>query len=321
MGSNTWLSASPAWSTNATLTGSISSSTIAVPDGTLRIANQYASIDSRVRVHTNPAFVDAISNHNIALSLISPESKYCKVLSADDWLTPDCLEKMVRVAETHPQVGIIGSYQSRGKEVRWQGLGLGTEVISGREICRLELLSRVSVFGNPTSSLYRSDLVRSTSAFFPHSMAHADTSAFFKHLRGCDYGFVHSVLSAERVHSGQRSADFKDLGLWLLADLEHLMTYGPSYLTSEELEAAKQHTLNLYYRFLGASVVKLRGKRFWSIHHSRLKQLEHRLSWRRLATGTMSVVVSEMQRPKVALGKAWAELRRRHDRFLKQRFS
>src|SRR5262245_52267426 len=58
-------------------------------DGTLGIANRYASTDARVRVHTNEAFVDAIGNHNIAVGLISPGSKYCKVLSADDWITPD----------------------------------------------------------------------------------------------------------------------------------------------------------------------------------------------------------------------------------------
>src|SRR5215467_12736820 len=68
-------------------------------DCTLDIANRYASLDSRVRVLTNSSFVDAICNHNIAVGSIALRSKYCKVVSADDWITADCLARMVELAE------------------------------------------------------------------------------------------------------------------------------------------------------------------------------------------------------------------------------
>ena len=66
-------------------------------DRTLEIAQAFASRDRRIRIHTNDRFAPVIENHNIALRQISPASKYCKVVFADDWLFPRCIEEMVRV--------------------------------------------------------------------------------------------------------------------------------------------------------------------------------------------------------------------------------
>src|SRR2546425_13042121 len=64
-------------------------------DRTLDIAREYAERDPRIRIHNNETFVRVIANHNIAFRQISPESKYCKPLAADDMLLPECLERMV----------------------------------------------------------------------------------------------------------------------------------------------------------------------------------------------------------------------------------
>src|SRR5436309_4038911 len=83
-------------------------------DRTPEIAAKYARLDPRIRVEKNDGVLPIIANHNRAFSLISPLSKYCKVVSADDWLFPECLDRMVRTAETNPTVGIVGSYQLSG---------------------------------------------------------------------------------------------------------------------------------------------------------------------------------------------------------------
>src|SRR5436309_574877 len=71
-------------------------------DGTLAIALAYASRDSRIRVHTNENFVGVIENHNTAFNLMSPQAKYCKVVSADDSIFPNCVERMVELGQDHP---------------------------------------------------------------------------------------------------------------------------------------------------------------------------------------------------------------------------
>src|SRR5258706_16482309 len=63
-------------------------------DDTLAIARSYAARDARIRVHNNTDFLGVIENHNLAFSLMSPSTKYCKVVSADDFIFPECLARM-----------------------------------------------------------------------------------------------------------------------------------------------------------------------------------------------------------------------------------
>src|SRR5450631_92125 len=171
-------------------------------DQTLPIAEEYAQRDKRIRVHSNDSLLPIIANHNRAFQLISPDSKYCKVVSADDWLFPECLTKMVGVAEANPSVGLVASYQMSGGgsnwqrwRVRWDEIPYPSTFVRGREISRLHLLGGEYVFGTPTSVLYRSDIVRRGDGFYPNPTAEADTSACYKCLQDNDFGFVHQVLS------------------------------------------------------------------------------------------------------------------------------
>src|SRR5215472_16108204 len=77
-------------------------------DRTLEIASAYAKKDNRIRVHNNTQVVGVIENHNTAFRLISTASKYCKVVSADDWVYPECIQRMVELAEANPSVGLVG---------------------------------------------------------------------------------------------------------------------------------------------------------------------------------------------------------------------
>src|SRR6185436_13824348 len=94
-------------------------------DRSVDIAHEYAAKDSRIRVRSNEAFVRVNENHNIAFREIAPDAKYCKVVAADDWLFPECIEKMVELAENHPSVAIVGAYGLYGPplvDVAWTGL-------------------------------------------------------------------------------------------------------------------------------------------------------------------------------------------------------
>src|SRR5262245_47479668 len=73
-------------------------------DRSAEIALRYAASDRRIRVVDNQQFLRAFPNHSEALRQISPASKYCKIVFADDWIFPECLERMVAVAEEIPSV-------------------------------------------------------------------------------------------------------------------------------------------------------------------------------------------------------------------------
>jgi glycosyltransferase involved in cell wall biosynthesis len=279
-------------------------------DETLQIAEEYAKRDQRVRVYSNDKLLDIIANHNRTFRLISPASKYCKQVSADDWLFPECLAKMVGVAEANPTVGIVGSYQLSGAgsdgrnwSVRWAELPYPSVLIPGRDLCRSQLLGGPYVFGTPTSILYRSDLVRAEESFYPNSTSNADTSACYKSLRQTDFGFVHQVLSYERIHAEAASAECRTFNSYESSRLSDLREYGPSYLTPDELKVRQAEILAAYYEFLGVSVFHFRGKAFWDYHKRRFRECGSGFSRIRLAGAVAAKGVDLLLNPKQTVEK------------------
>jgi glycosyltransferase involved in cell wall biosynthesis len=259
-------------------------------DRTLEIAQEYAARDRRIRVSTNTEFLPIIANHNAAFRLISAESGYCKVVSADDWIFPECLEKMVGLAAANPSVGLVGAYQLSGGGDQWyvrnDGLPFQRKVINGREMGRSHLLPPhpLDVFGNPTSSMYRADLVRASEAFYPNDTAEADRSACFMILQRSDYGFVHQVLAYERLHNARVTKTSQAMNAYLSSRINDCHRYGAAFLTPEEKQACLQDLLDEYYRFLASSVVTGRwGKGFWSYHSHRLREVGHPIQGAKLS--------------------------------------
>jgi glycosyltransferase involved in cell wall biosynthesis len=256
-------------------------------DRTREIAGKYVVSDARIRVHACEEFVGVIESHNRAFRLISPSSKYCKVVSADDWIYPECVARMVECAEANPSAGFVGSYQlsGGGKDwcVRWTGLPYQSTVVPGRDICRATLLGGPYVFGVPTSTLYRSDLVRSRDSFYPGLRPYADVSAYFEYLQDTDFGFVHQVLSYERIHESALSTGHRSINTQAADILLGLIEYGPKYLTETEYDARLKDYRDNYYRVLATGLLNRRSREFWSYHKGIIRGLGYPLYGWRLA--------------------------------------
>lgn len=252
-------------------------------DRTLEIAQAYAQKDRRIRVHSNSEFVSSGQNANIAFRKMSPDSKYCKVVYADDWLFPECIMKMVELAETHPNVAIVGAYGLVGNRVSWDGLPYTSTVISGREISRWILLGQPYVFGNPTSLLLRSDLIRASESFYDESNNHRDSEACLRILNQCDFGFVHQVLTYNRIRDGSERSFSQRYNTYLPGKIDRLLKFGPAVLSQEELSARFKYYLGIYYDYLAGSVFALREKEFWTFHREKMERMGYPLSLPRLA--------------------------------------
>jgi glycosyltransferase involved in cell wall biosynthesis len=296
-------------------------------DATGVIAERYARQDNRIKIYRNDKLLPIIANHNKAFSLISGEAKYCKVVSGDDWLFPECIEKMVKVAEKNRTVGIVGSYQLSGSgtdrrhwRVRWSGLHYPSEALSGRSVARLWFIYGLYPFGTPTSLLYRADLVRQDGSFYPNTSPEADTSACLRHLTNVDFAFIHQVLSYERVHQGQISTTSRNVNAYILSIISDLSNYGDSYLTKNECELLMQDYTNQYYTFLAESILARRGRKFWQYHRGRLKGLGLSLRPIKLAAALVGRILDRAFNPKRTVEewlrsnpehlKPWSKLKR-----------
>jgi glycosyltransferase involved in cell wall biosynthesis len=269
-------------------------------DRTAEIAENYASRDSRIRVFNNEEHLDIIPNWNNALRQISPESKYCKVLHADDFLFPECLERMVELAEANPSVGIISSYRVDGqKGVHEGGPPYPRSVVSGREVCRNTLSRKYYIFGSPSTRLIRADLVRKHKAYYNESYYHAGPAECFEQLQNCDFGFVHQVLSYTRRDIDAQTATFRHRYATVRPErLAWLKEYAPAYFDRDELEKLFRKEERGYYQFLAQQVLNRRGDDFFDYHKKRLEQHGFHLSRKRLSSSLIRGLIGLIAHPR-----------------------
>jgi len=243
-------------------------------DGSGDVAHRYAAKDPRIRVHDNDQFLRAVPNHNNALRQISPESKYCKIVFADDWIFPRCIEEMVGLAEENPSVGVVGAYGLEEYRVAWAGLPYSSRVVPGRDICRRLFLDGMYVFGTSTSVLYRADLVRVKDPFYNEGNFHADMEACVVLLKSWNFGFVHQILTFKRLGPGSLTLSVAwDWMTYFGCMLGIVVRHGPDFLSADELKASLDRLLTEYYNFLAVSVLRgRRDKKFWEYQRRKLDE-------------------------------------------------
>ena len=264
-------------------------------DATGEVAQRYAAKDARIRVVRNDACIPAVKNFNLALRQVSPASKYCKMVLADDIIFPECLARMVGLMEEHPSIGVTSAYGISSRWVLWGGLAWPQEFFSGRDVCRQRLLGGPYVFGSQTSVLYRSQLVRSRDPFYNEASMHPDSEACFDLLKESDFGFVFQVLTFSRDdRPGGMLSRAWDLNTAAAGALHELVTYGPFYLEPAEYNSCLKTTVEKYYDFLVTGLIERRDKEFWEYHKKKLAASGVGFSRARLAYSLSSRIVSRV---------------------------
>ena len=271
-------------------------------DDSMEIARRYAARDGRIRIYDNERFLQVIANHNVALRQISPASKYCKFVFADDWIFPECIQRMVAVAEQFPSVGIVGAYVLQGQEVRCAGLPYDRTMFDGREICRKHLLDRLYVFESANAVLYRADLVRQRADFYDERNIHADTEICFVLLKTTDFGFVHQLLTYTRVRPESLAQISTDLHTGHAGTLQILLLHGRDYLTQQEFGRLFQDHITSYYKFLGKCFLLGKSKPL-NYHKRRLAELGINFCWSRFVSGMFSTIGEFALNPKSTIEK------------------
>ena len=282
-------------------------------DGTAEIARQYAAKDARIRVQLNEDFVRAVANHNRALRQISSASKYCKIVFADDWMFPECLERMISVAEEHPSVGIVGAYGLQGRQVMWVGLPYPSKLVPGREVCRKLFLDNLYVFGTSTSLLYRASVVRARDPFYNESNLHCDSEVCLAVLQDWDFGFVNQVLTFTRVREGSLQEFSTQTNTLIAGRLHDLVTYGAAFLSPEEFERCLELKSSEYYDFLAANVLRHRGENFWAYHKRKLDESGVGFHRARVIRAFLAKVLAAALNPKKSIERLFKGRAPAHD--------
>jgi len=277
-------------------------------DRTLDIVLRHTEDDPRIRLVNTSQLLPIIENHNFALRQISPESRYCKIVHADDMLLPACIEEMVETAEMHPAVGIVGSYCLRGTKVVSDGIPLEIEVMPGEALCRETLLNKLYCFWSPSALLIRSDIVRERGDFYPGGQLHADVAACYEILQGWSFGFVHQVLTYIRKHrDSTTSIQASPYNKKMVSNLALYLKYGPIFLSAQQYSDYLKVKSEEYYGFLAGSLLDLREREFWRFHIKACREMGFELSW--LAVARL-IFAKPFKGPASYLGRASRAIRR-----------
>lgn len=256
-------------------------------DGSSEIAQEYAARHpEKIRLMHTSSFLTQVQNYNFALSCISPVSKYCKMVQADDWLFPHCIQNMVDLAEAHPAVGIVSAYELEGEHVVLDGLPYPSPEVSGRDVCRRYFLDQTYLFGTPTSLLMRSELIRSRVPFYEERFApFEDAHACFDLLRTWKFGFVHQVLTYSRRDNASILSRILPFKILYLSRLTLLIAHGRDYLSPGEYQRCLKAAEQSYFLYLAKCACKLHrlSKDFWKFHRNGLASIGYALDSRLLA--------------------------------------
>ena len=234
-------------------------------DGSSEIAATYASRDPRIRLIRCSQFLPQLANYNRALREISDASTYCKIVQADDYIFPECLQLMVRAFEQSESIGLVSSYWLDGNELCGSGLPRQTTMLPGRECGRWYLRTGTAFFGTQTQVMYRASLVRDHEAFYNVSFPFADLQRHMEILEHWDFGFVHQVLSFSRRDNESALRSLRSFAPSYLLRYIFARRYAPIFLEAGEAASIKAKYKREYYRLPRQGGASIPGARVLAI--------------------------------------------------------
>jgi len=264
-------------------------------DESFHIAEKVAASDSRIKAIRSEKHVGPIQNWNRSLQSVSPNSSYIKFVHADDWIFPECLTRMVEVAESDENVGLVSAYRLEEDRVSLDQLpadaplvpGAGSFTMNGQHVARAILRDKVSVLGSPTSVMFRSKMLPSDGQFFSEEFLHADKDACLRILLEHDFGFIRQVLTFTRRHNESVTSLTNSLDTRRQDNFLLLKKYGPTLQSEADYQSTVSIELRAYYDFLARRFGTGCDSAFWKSHREILHNAGHPLSRMRLIVAVL----------------------------------
>jgi glycosyltransferase involved in cell wall biosynthesis len=170
-------------------------------DATPEIIKAYRDAKVKLIAGRNDKLLTMDENWNAALALIPPEAQYFRILCADDTIMPEATEKMVALAEAHPEVSVVttaGLRNDKPSDFLWPR---DREIFDGDEAIR-KLFTLEGVL-EARQMLWRREALKSASPFFDlHVGQNSDLDAGLRVLAPGKLGFLHEPLIMIREHEG-----------------------------------------------------------------------------------------------------------------------
>ena len=197
----------------------------------------------------NAELLPLCPNWNAAMQLAPADSKYLRLLCADDTMSETCIARMVEVAETDPEILVVGVGIVRITEydMLWPTDRIAMD---GPEFLAKYIRNELHFYGVHTL-VRRSVLEWRPEMFDDTFWTGIDFEAMFAIVRRGKFGMVHAPLGWVRVHDEsltskvmlKKNSHFVD---WLRA----LYRHGPHVFPKAEFRSITQRFERRYLRLI-----------------------------------------------------------------------
>jgi hypothetical protein len=167
-------------------------------------------------------------------------------------------------------------------------------------MCRRFLLDDLYVFGAPTATLIRSEIVRARDPFYFEDSVTEDVDIFFEILQSWDFGFVPDILTWTR-RTNESTVSEINSGLLELTRMVEIEKYGRTCLDEQEFRQTRLRIRRAYHRVLGEAVLRGRSRKFWDVHRRGLRFAGQHLGFGRLTWCALTAMLDLLLNPKSTL--------------------
>ena len=255
-------------------------------DQSHEIAQSYAARDPRIRVVRNSHNLGLVGNWNECVRLARGE--YIKFLFQDDFLEPNCVEKMLAVCGANTSLvlckrdiifedeseGIRGTFLKDIQRYNMETIFLGRKVISPETLCKAALDNLgINFLGEPTSTLLHRSVFNRYGFFNSYLIGFCDLEYWIRVGTHTGLIYVPEVLAHFRRHRkgvtflNEESRNFRvyiDKIICL-----HDFVFHPLYAPLRSYACRCQPSVNLNQLFAG------KVKDAWTIARKAAKDRSH----------------------------------------------
>lgn len=276
-------------------------------DESPQIAQRFADQDSRVKIVRNAKFLGQVENYNESVTHISRDSKYCKMVQADDWIYPECMAEMVAIAEADESIGMVGAYTLLDFGVRAEvylaGLPYPGGNFPGKYIGRRYLEEGLYVFGSPTATMLRSDIVRARTPLYHETSAIDDTGICMEVLRDWNFGFCYRVLTCTRRYNDSIMSTLKRYNYDVITRYICMKLYGRDYIDTATHDSCLKSVERQFHHAVGEAVLRRLPSEYWTFLAFALAEAGEKVtSWNKL-TWAIKAGLNLMKNPGMTLAR------------------
>ncbi|MEM6415047.1 MAG: glycosyltransferase [Pseudomonadota bacterium] len=195
-----------------------------------------AAMNGPVRIITkrNNELLQQVPNWNAAIAMTPPDAKYVKFLAADDLMRDDCIEKMVALAESDPEIDFVHAIDVFNSESKPHGLDPNQSVYKGSDYAR-RYLSGIVTWLSATHVFFRVTPERLKEPFNPAIRPFMDNDFILRELLDRKMGFVFEPLLFTRYDEGTVTASLGGMRSYMIASFELLLRHGAKLFDEAEL--------------------------------------------------------------------------------------